>query len=70
LNGWGRGQFARRKVGVNKSGSMSFAIRQSFCITQDLDTVNNLHSSHNSLDSNSLQTDVIWHNPRFRVGHN
>lgn len=69
-NGVGGGQFARGKITVKKSGITAFAVRQSFCITQDLDTVNNPYSDRNSLADNNLQTIVIWHNPRFRVGHN
>jgi hypothetical protein len=70
LNGWDDGQFARGKLAVKKSGITAFAVRQSFCITQYLDTVNYLYSLCKSIGGNSLQTNVIWHNPRFRVGHN
>jgi len=49
---------------------MIFAIRQTFCITQDLHTVNILAIVHKRLRNNVLQSDVSWHDTRFRVGHN
>jgi hypothetical protein len=66
----GCGHFVRGKRGVEKVYSPSFAIRQTFCITQDLNTVNILVTDRKLLRRNSLASATRWHDPRFRVGHN